>query len=210
MPPGMTKADLKRPELLEIYQLLKDEKFADGYARIAPLKLKDDFDKMVLRFFLGWVTAELDWFFESANEIGKVGDMYEAQLRFADARKKFTGIPVFDKKAVILDRLLGSKKMQSELEAGKAYRPIARGIIKAIREEKLDKDAARKQLDDFAKKFPKTVYAEAALYQPPADTTGHNDTGVNPIGYFLDKNADLPKYAYYTYGLEVSDEWPPR
>jgi len=210
MPPGLTKADIKTPELLEIYQLLKDEKYADAYARIAPLKLKDDFDKMVLRFFSGWITAELDWFLEAANAIGQAGDMYDVQLRFEDAKKKFTGIPAFDRKAAVLEKLLAGKKMQAELEAGKAYRPIARGIIKDIRDKQLDKDAARKQLDEFAKQFPKTVYAEAAMYQPPADTTGHNDTGVNPIGYFLSRNHDLPKYAYYTYGLEVSDEWPPK
>ena len=210
MPPGLTKGDIKTPELLEIHQLLKDEKYADAYAKITPLKLKDDFDKMIQRFFGAWVSAELDWFLEAANAIGTVGDMYEVQLRFADARKKFTGIPAFDKKATVLEKLLAGKKMQAELEAGKAYRPIARGIIKDIRDSKLDKDAARKQLDDFAKKYPKTVYAEAARYQPPKDTTGHNDTGVDPIGYFLSKNPDLPKYAYYTYGLEVSDEWPPR
>jgi hypothetical protein len=210
MPPGLTKADLKTPELPDIHQLLKDEKFADAYAKITALKLKDDADKTVLRFFAAWVNAELDWFFESANAIVQAGDIYEAQLRFADAKKKFTGMPIFDKKAVILDKLLSSKKMQPELEAGKAYRPIARGIIKDIRDNKLDQAAARKQLDDFAKQHPKTVYAEAAMYNPPPDTTGHNDTGINPIRYFLSKNADLPKYAYYTYGLEVSDEWPPR
>ncbi len=210
MPPGLTKADIKTPELLEIYQFLKDEKFADAYAMITPLKLKDDFDKMILRFFSGWVTADLNWFLQAANAIAMVGDIYEVQLRFEDAKKKFTGIPAFDKKAAVLERLLAGKKMQAELEAGKAYRPIARGIIKDIRDKKLDKDAARKRLDDFVKQYPKTIYAEAAMYQPPADTTGHNDTGVDPIGYFLSKNHDLPKYAYYTYGLEVSDEWPPK
>lgn len=209
MPPGLTRADLETPDLLAVYDLLQAEKYADAHAKIEELKLKDEYDKMVLRFFSGWIRAELDWYFECAGAIGKAGDMYEVKLRHDDAKRKFTGIRAFDAKAAVLDKLLESKKMESELEAGKAYRPIARGIVRQIRDRKLDEDAARKQLDAFARQYPKTTYAEAALWRPgEAQTDGK--IPVNPIGYFLDKNPNLPKYQYYTYGLEVLDTWPPR
>lgn len=41
------------------------------------------------------------------------------------------------------------------------------------------------------------------------DDAGHGPK-VNPIAFFFHKNKHLAKYAYYTYGLEISDEWPPR
>jgi hypothetical protein len=209
MPPGLTRADLQTAELLELYKLLQDGKYADAHAKIDELKLTDDYDKMVLRFFSGWINAELSWFFESADAIAQAGDIYDVKLRFEDAKRKFTGISAFDRKAGVLDKLLSGKKMEAELAAGKAYRPIARATVKDIRARKLKEDAARKQLDEFARQHPGTVYAEAARFVPPgAQTDGK--LPVNPIGYFLDKNPNLPKYAYYTYGLEVSDEWPPR
>jgi len=208
MPPGITRADLKTPELLEIYKLLQDEKFAQASAKIAEAEVEGDFDKMILRFFSAAVTAELGWFFESVSAIYTVGDYYDVKLRLEGARGKFTGIKLFDKRAAMLDKLLAAKKMEKELEAGKAYRPIARAIVKDMRAKKLDENAARKQLDDFAKQYPDTVCAEAAYFIPP-DATGNTPT-VNPIAYFFNKNTHLAKYAYYTYGLEISDEWPPR
>ncbi len=208
MPPGITRADLKTPELLEIYKLLQDEKYAQADARIAEVEVESDFDKMILRFFSADVTAELGWFCEAVAAIYAVGDYYDVKLRLDGARKKFTGIKLFDKRAAMLDKLLSAKKMEKELEAGKVYRPIARAIVKDMRGKKLNAAAARKQLDDFAKQHPKTVCAEAAQFLPP-DATGNTPT-VNPIAYFFNKNKYLAKYAYYTYGLEISDEWPPR
>ena len=208
LPPGITKDDIKTPELLEIYKSLQEENFAHAYTQIAETKVKADFDKMILRFFSAAVTAELDWFFEGVVAIDQVGDYYDVKLRIEGARKKFTGIPLFDKRAAMLDKHLSGKQMDKELEAGKAYRPIATAIIKDIRAGKLNEDAARKQLDEFAVQYPKTVCAEAALFHPPADKGGHGGA-VNPLAYFFNKNPCLAKYAYYTYGLEVSDEWPP-
>jgi hypothetical protein len=209
MPPGITKADIKTPELLEIYKSLQEENFAQANTQIAATKVKGDFDKMILRFFSAAVSAELDWFFEGVVAIDQAGDYYDVKLRIEGARKKFTGMPLFDKRAAMLDKHLSGKQMEKELEAGKAYRPVATAIIKDIRAKKLDEDAARKQLDAFAKQYPKTVYAEAAMFLPPADKKDHGGA-VNPLGYFFNKNPSLAKYAYFTYGLEVSDEWPPR
>ena len=208
MPPGITKDDIQTPELLEIYKSLQEENFAQANTQIAETKVKTDFDKMILRFFSAAVKAHLDWFFEGVAAIDQVGDYYDVKLRLEGARKKFTGIPLFDKQAAMLDKHLSGKQMDKELEAGKAYRPIATAIIKDIRAGKLNEDAARKQLDAFARQYPKTICAEAALFLPPADKAGHAGA-VNPIAYFFNKNPCLAKYAYYTYGLEVSDEWPP-
>ena len=208
MPPGITKDDIQTPELLEIYKSLQEENFAQAYTQIAATKVKADFDKMILRFFSAAVTAELDWFFEGVVAIDQVGDYYDVKLRLEGARKKFTGIPLFDKRAAALDKHLSGKQMDKELEAGKAYRPIATAIIKDIRANKLDENAARRQLDAFAIRYPRTVCAEAALFLPPPDKERHSGA-VNPIAYFFNKNPNLAKYAYYTYGLEVSDEWPP-
>jgi hypothetical protein len=99
--------------------------------------------------------------------------------------------------------------MEKELEAGKAYRPVAIAIIKDLRAEKLDEASARKQLDDFAKQHPKTVYADAAMFLPPADGAAHGPS-VNPLAYFFHKNPYLARYAYFTYGLEASEVWPPK
>ncbi|MBL7140356.1 MAG: hypothetical protein ISS74_05535 [Planctomycetes bacterium] len=208
MPPGITKDDIQTPELLEIYKSLQEENFAQAYTQIAATKVKADFDKMILRFFSAAVTAELDWFFEGVVAIDQVGDYYDVKLRLEGTRKKFTGIPLFDKRAATLDKHLSGKQMEKELEAGKAYRPIATAIIKDLRANKLNEDAAHRQLVDFAVQYPKTVCAEAALFHPPADKRGRGGA-VNPIAYFFNKNPSLAKYAYYTYGLEVSDEWPP-
>ena len=200
MPPGAARSDVKNPALQAIYNCLYTRDFGRAYKLIGQAKLKDDFDNMLLRFFKADVTAEMDWFFESVAVIEPTGDVYEVKRRTDSAMKAFAGIPAFDEKVNPLVEKLGGKKPDKDLaktfEAGKTYQSIARKIIDGT----FDVPTGKKYLDEFLKRYPAGIYAEAAkacLEKKAADKENKED--LQPVAYFHDKGDGdtLDKYSYY-------------
>ena len=200
MPPGIGRADVKSPVLQPIYNCLYTGNFGRAYKLIGQAKLKDDFDKMLLRFFSTGVTAEMDWFFKGIDTIEATGDVYEVKRRLDNAIKAFGGIPAFDEKVNPLVENLGGKKPDKELtklfEAGKTYQAIARKIIDGT----FDVPTGKKYLDEFLKRYPEGVYAQAAkacLEKKAQDK--ENKEALDPTTYFHAKGDgnELDKHSYY-------------
>ena len=200
MPPGISRADVKSPVLQPIYNCLYTGDFARAYTLAAKAKVKDDFDKMLLRFFLADVTAEMDWFFQGAAAIEAAGDVYELKRRLDWAKKAFGGIAAFEEKAEPIFQRVGGKKVPKELakefEAGRIYQTIARKIL----DNTFDTSAGKKLLEQFIQKYPASLYAEAAkacLEKKAQDK--ENKEGLDPTTYFRAKgNGDeLDKHSYY-------------
>ena len=200
MPPGTSRADVKSPVLQPIYNCLYTGNFAKAHSLAANAKVKDDFDMMLLRFFRADVTAEMDWFFEGAAAVEATGDVYDLRRRVDSAKKAFGGIAAFDEKIKPIDEKLGGKtpdkELAKELEAGRIYQTIARKIL----DNTFDTSAGQKLLEQFIRKYPASIYAEAAkacLEKKAQDT--ENKESLDPATYFRAKgNGDeLDKHSYY-------------
>ena len=200
MPPGTARADVKNPALQSVYNCLFIGDFAKAHSLAASAKIKDDFDKMLLRFFQADVTAEMDWLFEGLAAIEPTGDLYELKRRTDRAMKAFGGIGAFDEKIQPIYEKLGGKKPEKDLatlfEAGKIYQTIARKIL----DGSFGTVESRNMLQEFLKRYPEGLYAEAAkacLDKKAADK--ENVEGFDPLTFFRAK-ADgdaLDKYSYY-------------
>jgi len=194
MPPGTGRSDVKSPTLQAIYNGLYTRDFARAHTLIAKAKLTSDFDHMLLRFFKAYIQAEVDWFFETIAVVEPTGDIYDVKRRTDWAMKAFAGVPGFDEKVAPIFERLGGEKPEKDLaavyEAGKFYHIIA-GKMKG---GSLPAGQAKKVLNEFLKRYPDGVYAEAAR----ACLAKETEDGLSPLVHFRERGDGtmLDKYSY--------------
>jgi hypothetical protein len=198
MPPGTGRADVKNPILQAIYNCLYTGDFGRAHTLLSQARFKDDFDIMLLRFFKAYVTAEVDWFFESVAVIEPTGDIYELKRRMDWAKKAFDGIAAFEEKAEPIFQRLGGKKPDKELaktfEAGKIYRTI----YTKVQDGSINKQTIKGVLDEFMKRYSDSIYTQAAN-ACLEDLAKDAEADINLVGFFRAKGDGdaLDKYSYY-------------
>lgn len=194
MPPGTMRSDVKGPTMQAIYVCMYRREYGKAWEKIEKARLTSDFDNMLARFFKAWVRAEADWFFETVAVIEPLGDIYDVRGRAEWALKAFEGVPGFAERIAPLYERVGGEKPDKDLaavlEAGKFFHIIA-GKIK---DGSLPADQARKVYNEFLRRYPDGVYANAAK----AYLAKAGEEGITPLTFFRARGDGtlLDKYSY--------------
>ena len=183
MPPGLGRADLRSPALMDIYRSIGLGNFARADAAIRKTAGKNDQEKMLLRFFAAAVKVELDWRLGEVGKLLAVGDVYEARRRLDAVHKQFANVEGLAERIKPLDDRLSQEGVAAEIKAGGYYHGMANSPVNTA------------ALQAFVKQFPNSVYAEAAklVLQPKADDAKN---GPGLLSYFLQKDPTLSQFDY--------------
>ena len=112
------------------------------------------------RFLLAYVELQIDHELSLIDSLAQAGDVYGAQQRLAAAAIRLAGLPRFERHADRIRGQLKDKKLQTELEIGRAYH--AKLASAAAAGDGLDRQALAADLRRFATEAPKSAYASAA------------------------------------------------
>jgi hypothetical protein len=152
LPPGWDKTKL-RGTARKAFARIQAGKLSSAYKVIGDARPTNEESAMLLRFLKAAIEAEVDWALDSTAAIEAAGDLYEAQRRLLDAKKRMRGIVRFDAFAEAPLAKLASDSLKAELRAGEIFQTVVFGDLS---EEERQRAAGR-----FAKRHRDTVYAKA-------------------------------------------------
>ncbi len=156
LPPGLDKADVRGTTAIGVASLLAAGNVAGAAAQLSKVDFEKQqpYERMLLGFFQGWVTAEKEYFLKGLAEVEQTGDLFDLKRRVVAGSEKFGSMDgVAEKIAPFVEKLKAPEAARL-IEAGQMYRALA----------KLDgKTPGRlQQFTAFAQHYTGTPFAEAA------------------------------------------------
>jgi hypothetical protein len=188
MPPGLTRRDVSSPVMRAIYTALRKGDFLQAHELLKKARVTDPVEQTILRFFKAAVEVETEWRAEAIAAISRSGDVYCARNYLEETLKKFGD------NLEISSRFTNAYDPPEEVGAGdyEVGRKFHRLVEDAQEAGNLAGDKGMlSKIESFAKRYPGSIYAEAALY---CLNDGKEPKSI--LAYFLDRGGSLINFGY--------------
>ncbi len=184
LPPGFDRSDVRGSSCRRIFTQLQREQYASAQKLLERVDMEKESpqDRMLLRFFRGWLNAQVEYFFAGLEAHRPTGDVYTLRRRIDDAKTRLEGLPGFTAERLALyEKALEGPGVQKLIKIGEKYQAAV---------EQAGGSNARQAMADFAKRHPGTIYAEAAR-----GAFDHKER-FKPLRYFARINPDMQNYRW--------------